>query len=1448
MLKKVYNLGIDIGSTTVKTILLSDKNDILYKEYKRHMSDIKKAVKEQLEDILNKFGDVAIKIVITGSGGMGLSKKLGIKFEQEVIASTESIQFFHPETDTVIELGGEDAKVTFLSGGIDQRMNGICAGGTGAFIDQMASLLKTDASGLNELAKSYNVVYPIASRCGVFAKTDIQPLINDGASKSDIAMSIFNAVVVQTVSVLSCGRKIGGKVAFLGGPLFFLSELRKQFIRVLNLGEDDVIFPKNAQLYVALGAALLSKDEKIRSLRDVYNAVIEIDTLEESISDEIKPLFQSEKDYDEFIKRHEKNKIKYTDISQYSGDCFLGIDAGSTTTKAILISEKNEIIYSHYGSNEGSPLEMSIKILKDIYSYLPEGCKIARATVTGYGEDLIKKALKLDSGEIETIAHYKAAKYFNPDVDFILDIGGQDMKCLKIKNGVIDQIILNEACSSGCGSFLESFAKSLNIDVKEFADEGLFSRNPVDLGSRCTVFMNSRVKQAQKEGATVSDISAGLAYSVIKNALFKVVKLRDVSELGKNVVVQGGTFYNNLVLRAFEQLTGVDVIRPSISGLMGAFGCALISKQDYIGEESTIIGYDQLDEISVESSVQRCKGCSNKCLLTIHRFSNSDTFVSGNRCEVGEAIYTNTRVTKKKEQINLYKYKYERVFSYKSLEVFEAPRGIIGIPRVLNIYENYPFWHTLLTKLKFRVELSSQSSKKIFEKGIDSISSDTVCYPAKLVHGHIEDLIEKGIKTIFYPSITHEFKEDPNSDNNFNCPVVTSYPEVIKNNLDNLENNEIRYINFFASLNDKKQLKKRLYKVLSYYFFDIIKKEINEAVDCATLEYDKFKADIRKMGEKSIKILSENNLKGIILSGRPYHIDPEINHGIPELINSLGMAVLTEDSISHMAEKVELRVVDQWMYHSRLYKAAQVCNKYNNLELVQLNSFGCGLDAITTEQVEEILNIGGKIHTVIKIDEGNNLGAAKIRLRSLKAAIEEREKTDVKPVNNTEVKAYSKNPQLNEEHTLLSPEMSPIHFQFVEAAVNKLGLKAVILDNNGPDIIEEGLKYVNNDACYPAIIVIGQIISALKSGKYDVNNTSVLMSQTGGGCRATNYIALLRKALRYAGFENVEVISVNTLGIEVNGLEKYFTPKLIIKIIISMLYGDLLMKVLLRTRPYEKNRGSCNDLYKKWVEICKKSVVDGGIRDFKENVKNIVNEFDNIELIDIAKPRVGLVGEILVKFNPIANNDLISVIEQEGAEAVVPELSNFFMAAAYNTNYKFSNLEGSLKGMIAGNSIISVVNFLQSSYNKALKKSDRFHEPMGIKEIANRTKEFVSLGNQTGEGWLLPGEIIELIESGCSNIVCMQPFGCLPNHIIGKGVIKGIKKKYPQANIVPIDYDASASSVNQLNRIKLMLSTAFKDLQGRTYIPSKQNKDNKNILKEIDLNNRYKMKGRIKKV
>lgn len=1431
---KNLSLGLDIGSTTVKVVVIDSKDNIIFKEYRRHFSDIRSTIIDIINDTYSKIGDCKVSVAVTGSGGLSVSKWLGAAFEQEVIACTKTVEEVIPETDVAIELGGEDAKITYFKGGIEQRMNGTCAGGTGAFIDQMAALLNTDASGLNELAKKHTVIYPIASRCGVFAKTDVQPLINEGAKPEDIAASILQAVVNQTISGLACGKPIRGNVAFLGGPLYFLSELRQRFIETLQLTDDEVIFPEDPQLFVALGAALLSRKYEKVEFSSLKDAVIKIKDVKDEDIERLAPLFKNKEEYDEFNLRHSKDVAKRADLSTYKGKAYLGIDAGSTTTKVTLINDKNEIIYSHYGSNEGNPLKKVTQIIKEIYSILPEGVEIANSTVTGYGEALIKTALHVDLGEIETIAHYKAAEYFLPGVDFILDIGGQDMKCLKIKNGVIDSILLNEACSSGCGSFIEAFAKSLNMSVENFAKEALKSKAPVDLGSRCTVFMNSRVKQSQKEGAQVSDISAGLSYSVIKNALFKVIKIRDEKEMGEKIIVQGGTFYNDAVLRAFEQISGRQAVRPDIAGLMGAFGAAIIAKERYVeGRQSTLLEKEKIDSFEMTSDFKRCGKCGNNCLLTINEFTTGEKFISGNRCERGLGIEKNQN----QKVPNLYKYKYKRTFNYTPLKAEEAKRGVIGIPRVLNMYENYPFWFTLLTNLGFRVELSRPSSKKIYELGIETIPSESACYPAKLVHGHITELVNRGIKTIFYPCIPYERIEFKDANNHYNCPMVTSYPEVIRNNMDIIKEKDIKFIQPFLSLEHMDVLINRI--VEEFKDYKVTDEEAKLAVNAAYAERTNYDRDIREKGIEILDYIKHTGKKGIVLAGRPYHLDPEINHGIPDVIESFDMVVLTEDSVAYMGDLDNpLRVVDQWMYHSRLYRAANYVANTDNLELIQLNSFGCGLDAVTTDQVAEILASKGKIYTCLKIDEGNNLGAAKIRIRSLKAAMDERERNGYIPA---EENIVYKNPvftkQMRKTHTILAPQMSPIHFDIVEAAVNSCGYNFEVLPSDDKGAVEAGLKYVNNDACYPSILVVGQYIHALQSGKYDLDNTSIIISQTGGGCRATNYVGFIKKALKEAGFSNIPILSLNAVGLEKQPGFK-ITLSLIKKALMALVYGDLFMRVLYATRPYEKNVGAANELYHKWNEVAKKNVTNGSKREFNKNIKQIVKEFDELERLDIVKPRVGLVGEILVKFHPTANNNVVETIEKEGAEAVMPDLMDFFFYSAYDEQFKTDNLGGSKKSAL----IYGWARKYMESYRKTMKESlevsNHFYPPKSIEELGNLASPIISLGNQTGEGWFLTAEMIELIESGAGNIICMQPFACLPNHVSGKGMIKALKERYPKANIVAVDYDPGASEVNQLNRIKLMLSVAFKHLdEKRISLPeyngideNSQNEENTNDL------------------
>ena len=1410
-----YKLGLDVGSTTVKLVIVDEKNEIIFSEYMRHFSDMRGVLADLFELAANECGQLAVTTSVTGSGGLTVSKLLSLPFVQEVVAGARATQKFIPDADVVLEFGGEDAKITYMKPSLEQRMNGTCAGGTGAFIDQMAMLLNTTPMGLNELAAQHGAIHQIASRCGVFAKSDIQSLLNDGVSKSDIAVSIFQSVVNQTISGLACGRPIRGNVAFLGGPLHYLPELRERFRDTLNLTDDTMIHPENSHLFVALGAALMANSGEI-TVSALYDRLKNAGDIQHETR-RLTPLFETKEDYGAFLNRHDLDKAKTFDLSSYAGPCYLGIDAGSTTIKAVLTDQDANILFTHYSGNQGSPVYAAADIVKKMYSQLPEGAYIAGTCVTGYGEALIKEALTLDLGEVETIAHYRAAAYFNPNVDFIIDIGGQDMKALKINEGVIETIMLNEACSSGCGSFLETFAHSLGLDIQTFAAEALTAQNPVDLGTRCTVFMNSRVKQAQKEGASVGDISAGLSYSVVKNAIYKVIKIKDPAELGKNIVVQGGTFKNDAILRTFELILGRNVVRPDIAGLMGAFGCALIARKKMTGKRSSLISPEQLEKFSLEGKNRRCAGCENHCMLNIITFSDKRKFISGNRCEFGAGF------EKRKDIPDLFDYKYTRTFDYISLGE-SAPLGTIGIPRCLNMYENYPFWHTMLTNLGFDVVLSSRSDRKLFALGMDTIPSESVCYPAKLAHGHIADLLKQGVTKIFYPSIPFQPKEFSGANNRFNCPIVTSYPDAVKNNMDDVRGENITFMHPFFNLDKRKSIPDRIFEEFKKY--GITRKQAQIAVEAAYTEQERYKADIRQKGEETLNWMKETGTRGIVLAGRPYHIDPEINHGIPSLITSYGMAVLTEDSVAHLGNLIRpLRVLDQWAFHTRLYESAALVAKTPGLDMIQLNSFGCGLDAITTDQVEEILEAAGKIYTLLKIDEINNLGAAKIRIRSLLAALEEKSFDPEKHKESGHIyhrRMFTK--EMREKHTLVCPQMAPIHWQFLPDAFNPTGYNFAVIKEVTKEDIDVGLKYVNNDACYPTIIVVGQVVNAFFKGDLDPDNTSVMLTQTGGGCRASNYIAFLRKALREAGFPQVPVVSINFSKMEPNPGFR-FTPKFAVRILMAVLFGDLLMNVLLRTRPYEVQKGSANELYSSWVKKCSAIIQRGKKSEFKKAMRQIVTEFEALPITDIQKPKVGIVGEILVKYHPVANNFAAETIEAEGGECVMPGLMDFGLYSFYNTKFSHTHLGGSKLLSFGGGVGISVIESYRKHLTRILSRSKRFYTPQHIRDVAHRAESVLSVGNCTGEGWLLTAEMLELIEMGAPNIICVQPFACLPNHVMGKGMIKEIRRQHPLANIIPVDYDPGASEVNQINRIKLMIYSAFENMNNGISAAEKEKPD-----------------------
>ena len=1658
----VLRMGLDIGSTTIKLVLLPEAPVAaraggaasassapvapVFAEYRRHNADVRGELTRLLGEVARAYPGAVVRGAVTGSAGLSLATLMGLPFVQEVIAETETVRVCDPQADVIIELGGEDAKITYLHPTPEQRMNGTCAGGTGAFIDQMAQLLHTDAAGLDDMASRYTTLYPIASRCGVFAKSDLQPLINQGAAGEDLAASVLQAVVTQTIAGLACGRPIRGHVMFLGGPLHFLPQLRAAFERTLADQVDSFTCPDNAQLYVAIGAALLSSGEPT-PISELSTRLSTRKALSLGTS-RMRPLFKDAAELEAFRERHARAHIERahwpvpdepaekepggqddelddeapgassapgtSGAAEYGeGDCFLGIDAGSTTIKAVVLDGRGRIVWEHYAGNEGDPVTAAVEILRRIHREMPDGVRIVRSCVTGYGESLVKAALRIDEGVVETMAHYRAAAYLNPGVTSVIDIGGQDMKYLRIKGDAIDSISVNEACSAGCGSFLQTFAQSMGLKIGEFAEAALHAERPVDLGSRCTVFMNSSVKQAQRESATVGEISAGLSYSVVRNALYKVIKLKDADQLGERVSVQGGTFLNDAVLRAFELLTGREVVRPDIAGLMGCFGAALSARASYDGVPSGLMSLGELSRFSLTTETATCKLCQNHCQLTITTFNDGQRHISGNRCERGA---TQERRATKSDLPNLYDYKYKRAFSYRRLREGAATRGDIGIPRVLGMYENYPLWFTVLTSLGFRVMISGRSNHELFESGMDTIPSENVCYPAKLAHGHIEALIAKDIKTIWFPCVFYERELVKGAADHFNCPIVATYPEVIRNNVEAVRDGQphggegadgaeggtgpggsgVRMLSPFLNLADPTTLAERLVEVFADW--DVTLPEARRAVAAGFAEDAAFKADVRAEGRRALKWMEDNGRKGIVLAGRPYHIDPEINHGIPDVINTLGLAVLSEDSllpepdaaaadtaeatgqagkseetgdagrpgeaepggrparparpkkpkktdwaaiarqagsspgtdeapdpgdgaehavatgalsraVAALRRRVDelrpdpqapadwsdvtgvglptpksvatedvtgrLRVRDQWAYHSRLYQAAELVTARDDLELVQLNSFGCGVDALTTDQVQEILESAGGVYTSLKIDEVSNLGAATIRLRSLAAASEARaaekaahaeeaadeadgsaddavEIDTTVPADESSAMAADRPARKGAEktekaagpretgfavggrelpgatgpvfteamratHTILMPQMSPVHFRPLEPLMRRLGYKVELLQSATRDDLEVGLRYVNNDACFPAIMVIGQLIGAFTDGSHDPDSCVVAISQTGGICRATNYAAMLRKGLREAGYPQVPVVAISLQGIESNpGFE--LTATMGLKMLQGIIIGDTLNTCLLRVRPYEVVEGATQKLVERWDRIIAeyfehrgRSATWGGRIGYRRLLREMVREFNDLPRRDEPRrPRVGVVGEILVKFQPDANNHVVDVIEAEGCEAVVPGLLPFFLSGLATAQWEADTYGIGRESVAKKKAAVWFIEQLQAPARAALRAAGgTFDVEVSTAELARKASKVLSLGNQAGEGWLLTGEMIELIEHGVPNIVCCQPFACLPNHVVGKGMFREVRRRYPQANIVAIDYDPGASEVNQLNRIKLMISTAL---------------------------------------
>ena len=1398
-------LGIDLGSSTAKVVILKNKQ-LQYKKYIRHNGRVKETLREILTFLNSRYRGVSFSVLITGSAGMGLASRTNLPFGQEVIALSKAIRTFYPDVSTFIELGGEDAKIVLFRKhqAPEMKMNGSCAGGTGSFIDQMATLLNMEPGDLNELAKHSTKKLFIASRCGVFAKTDVQALLNKGENKADIARAVFLAVANQTVTTLLAGAEVNGKVLFAGGPLTFLSELRKAFVETLEKPPEDFILPNNAEVLVAIGAALLGKQKGI---------TLTIDALLERLANEstagltmrtLPPLFSSKKDYYAFNDRHNRFQIRKLNPEELSRvkAMYLGIDAGSTTTKMVLIDENNNIIDNFYSNNFGDPLKIAQKGLEQFRPHLEKGL-LKAAFATGYGEEFMKVALNLDGGIVETMAHYTAGALFDSELSFIVDVGGQDIKAIKIENGFVTDIQLNEACSSGTGSFIQTFAENLNLSLEEFVQKALWAKHPVDLGTRCSVFMNSKVKEALKDGADVSDIAAGLAYSVVKNALYKVIHLKNTDELGDHVFVQGGTFKNDAVLRAFEILTGKEVIRLNISEYMGAFGAALYAKK-FVAQQTdyrTKFDLTVLENIQFSKRQIHCKGCGNQCSITQFTFSNKNRFYTGNRCE---RYFSNKSATERITE-NFFRDKEEIIFNVDAywpgaLPEIDPGKPTIGIPRVLSVYEHYPFFYSFFRKLGFKVVLSDPTSQSMYYKGLRTVPADNLCLPAKVANGHVFNLIEKKVDRIFYPAILFEQKESKDAQNSFNCPIVTGYGEVLKKNI----KTDIPIDSFPMSFTYMPGVRDNIYKYLAE--FGVSKKEIDEAIPFA-LQMEKKSIELQR--EKAGKIIAKamaENKPLIVVMGRPYHLDPMVNTGILDMIEDLGAYAISENAIPDL-HKMNLDGVlplTQWSYHNRLYLAAKwvAQQKYEKVAAIQLNSFGCGPDAVVADEVKALVETGGKIYISIKIDEMSNLGAAKIRIRSLLEALNQNNEIRLK--KRTFTKRYSKH---DRKKTIIVPYFAKMYSDLLEPVFHRLGYEIVTLYDQSPEAVEVGLKYVNNDMCYPAVIVIGDLIKALQSGKYDPDNSVVALSQTNGQCRASNYVPLLKKALVDAGFTNTPVISLSADSFAEGFV---FNPlKFVTYTVILYAMADGILRMKLRTKPYEAVPGQTMKLVNRLISELKELTYAQAPskKTLHRFMRYAVDEFNKIPLRrERNARRVGVVGEIYLKSNCFSNNYIVDWLEEKGYEVELPSYLRFFEYGYFTQKFTFKEKISRLPFKLATRSFNHyLITHYQKEVEKELKRFAGYEPLEPLSKAVNRGSSPLPLYLQFGEGWLLALELVEMVTHGIKDVISLQPFGCISNHIVAKGIYRELKDKY-DANLLLLDFESGTSRANVLNRLELFLS------------------------------------------
>lgn len=1409
----MYFAGVDIGSTTFKIVVVDRNGDILFSNYKRHNTDIRNAALEAYRGVFEALGDCDLKMTLTGSVGMGYAEASGMDFVQEVVASAELIKAKFPENRTFIDIGGEDSKMIFFEDhkSPDMRMNGSCAGGTGAFIDQTAAILNVETKELDTLASTAETIYPIASRCGVFSRTDIQNLVSRNVSKNDVAASVFNAVAIQVISSLSRGTDIMPKVFFCGGPFAFLPQLKKAFVNQLKLNDEDCVLSENAQFVPAWGSALISlKNDLPSQTLSTMISSIENDSgkLFNVTSRRLPALFRSQEEFEKWKTKKGCRAVGKTSWEQLKDtDCFLGVDSGSTTTKIVLIDKKQNVVFQDYSRNNGDSFTAfweGLKRLRDEARKNGREIRIIGSATTGYGENLIKTAFGLHRGIIETIAHYMAARKIVPDVSFILDIGGQDMKAVFIENGIIKRLEINEACSSGCGSFIENFANMLNYPVAEFAQMSCFAKNPCDLGTRCTVFMNSKVKQAMREGAEVEDIAAGFSYSVVKNCLFKVLKLKYVKELGKNIVVQGGTFRNLSIVRALEMQTGVDVVYSDIPEMMGAYGAALYALENH-SENDNPITLDQLVESREYSShFEVCPGCENKCTVRIFQFANGNKFYSGNNCE---KVFSNKSESSRKG-INQHHERYRMLFDREKVK---NPVMKIGIPRGLGMYENYPFWHKMFTYCNIQPVLSRPSTNKLYEKGIHSIMSDNICFPAKLMHGHIMDLIERGVDRIFYPYAIYENKEDGTSSNSYNCPVVAGYSDVIISSMDPLHNYGIPVDNPTTSFNNNKLLKKSCVEYL--VSLGVKKKIAAEAFEEALQEQHRYVVTLAEQNRHIVEKAKRENRMVIMLAGRPYHIDPLIQHKISDCITDMGIDVITENITLMSGDDVfsEINAISQWAYPNRVFKAAKyVANSTENIHFVQLTSFGCGPDAFIIDEISDVLKRSGKSLTLLKIDDVNNIGSLRLRIRSL---VESLRFSHTRASYQPPVKLPVFTEQ--ERHrTILAPYFAEGYSEFLPAIFDLMGYKLVNLPMGDIEAAETGLKYSNNEVCYPATIVIGSIIKALESGKYNLDEVAVAMTQTGGQCRATNYLALIKDALISAGY-NLPVISV-AFGSDMLNEQPGFKMKLKGNVAISvytLLYADCISRLYYSSVVREKEKGIAKKLRYKYIDKALPFIANRDRKALLRLFKEAVAEYRTVIDEEVKAPIMGVVGEIYVKYNSFSHKNVLEWLSEQGVEVVAPSMYNFFANSFVNKHINRKNhVKEEDTPLFISDMVYRILQACVRQFDK-IGSNFPFYQPFAdIFHDAKLASNIINLSANFGEGWLIPAELASFAERGINNVVSLQPFGCIANHVISKGVEKRVKKIYPKMNLLFLDFDSSTSDANVFNRLHFMVDNAKKEL------------------------------------